>query len=207
MLQFVTCPNTPRPEEEQVKAAIEGGCRWVQINMRYSSDDKIRKVVEAIKPLCVEKEVFLILASKVELAKELNVGGVHLYGGDMPCSKARMILGPGAVIGVTAKSYADVVAVSNLDIDYYALYPYANTDGYSMSDNVLGYFGTFDICREMEKAKINIPRVAMGGIYMRNLSMVLASGVNGIAVSEAIAKAYDPVEATREFIAALPMNE
>lgn len=207
MLQFVTCPYSPMPEVDQVKAAIEGGCRWVQINMRDASNDKIREVVEAIKPECEEKEVFLILASNVELAKELNVGGVHLYRGDMPCSKARMILGPAAVIGVTAESYADVVAVSNLDIDYYALYPYADSDGYSLSNNVLGFFGTHDICHEMEKDKINIPRVAMGGIYMSNLSTVLASGVNGIAVSEAIAKAYNPVQATRDFISALPMNE
>ncbi len=128
MLQYITNTDCNTPVTEQIFGVIEGGCRWVQIRMKDASDEEIKMVVDAVKPRCIEKDVFLILNDRVELAKELNVGGVHLGKEDMPCSKARMILGPGAVIGVTANTFSDILAVSNLDIDYYGIGPYAHTE-------------------------------------------------------------------------------
>lgn len=78
MLQYITNTDCKVPVAEQVSAVIAGGCRWVQIRMKDATDDEIREVVEKVKPECMEKNVFLILNDRVELAKELNVGGVHL---------------------------------------------------------------------------------------------------------------------------------
>lgn len=111
MLQFITNTDCKMPVADQIFAVIEGGCRWVQIRMKDATDEEIGKVVEAVKPTCEQKGVFLLLDDRVELAKQLNVGGVHLGKEDMPPSKARMILGPAAVIGVTANTIADVLAV------------------------------------------------------------------------------------------------
>lgn len=194
------------PVEDQVLAVIEGGCRWVQIRMKDSSDDDIRKVVEAVKPRCLEKEVFLILNDRVELAKELNVGGVHLGKEDMPCSKARMILGPAAVIGVTANTFADIVAVSNLDIDYYGIGPFASTTTKKKLAPVLGIEGIRKICFEMAQKEINIPHVAVGGIKLDDVLPLIEAGANGIAVSGAIAFSNDLVKETERFINLLPKN-
>lgn len=194
------------PVEDQVLAVIEGGCRWVQIRMKDSSDDEIRKVVEAVKPRCLEKEVFLILNDRVELAKELNVGGVHLGKEDMPCSKARMILGPAAVIGVTANTFADIVAVSNLDIDYYGIGPFASTTTKKKLAPVLGIEGIRKICFEMAQKEINIPHVAVGGIKLDDVLPLIEAGANGIAVSGAIAFSNDLVKETEKFINLLPKN-
>lgn len=204
MLQYITNTDCCVPVEEQVLAVIEGGCRWVQIRMKEASDDEIRKVVEAVKPKCVEKEVFLLLNDRVELAKELNVGGVHLGKEDMPCSKARMILGPAAVIGVTANTLADIVAVSNLDIDYYGIGPYAATTTKKKLAPVLGLEGIRKICFEMSEKEINIPHVAVGGIKLDDVLPLMEAGANGVAVSGAIAFAKDIVKETEKFIALLP---
>ena len=195
------------PVEDQVLAVIEGGCRWVQIRMKEASDDEIRKVVEAVKPKCVEKEVFLLLNDRVELAKELNVGGVHLGKEDMPCSKARMILGPAAVIGVTANTIADIVAVSNLDIDYYGIGPFASTTTKKNLAPVLGLEGIRKICFEMAEKKINIAHVAVGGIKYDDVLPLMEAGVNGVAVSGAIAFAKDIVKETEKFMALFPKTE
>ena len=88
MLQYITNTDCNTPVTEQIFGVIEGGCRWVQIRMKDASDEEIKMVVDAVKPRCIEKDVFLILNDRVELAKELNVGGVHLGKEDMPCSKA-----------------------------------------------------------------------------------------------------------------------
>ncbi len=204
MLQYITNTDCKVPVVDQILAVIEGGCRWVQIRMKEASDDEIRKVVEAVKPKCIEKEVFLILDDKVELAKDLDVGGVHLGKEDMPCSKARMILGPAAVIGVTANTIADAIAVSSLDIDYFGIGPYAMTSTKKKLAPVLGLEGIRKLCFEMEEKEINIPRVAVGGIKLEDVLPLIEAGVNGIAVSGAIAFAPDIAKETEKFIKALP---
>ena len=204
MLQYITNPQSKHSITDQIFAVIEGGCRWVQIRMKDSTDEEIKEVVETVKPKCIETGTFLLLDDKVELAKELNVGGVHLGKEDMPVSKARMILGPAAVIGVTANTYADVAAVSNLDIDYYGIGPYAETKTKANLSPILGLQGIRDICYEMEKNEINIARVAVGGIKLEDVLPLLEAGVNGIAVSGAIAFADDMVAETKKFIEILP---
>ncbi|MBD5355944.1 MAG: thiamine phosphate synthase [Bacteroides sp.] len=207
MLQYITNTDCATPVADQIFAVIDGGCRWVQIRMKDASDDEIRKVVEAVMPKCIEKEVFLLLDDRVELAKELNVGGVHLGKDDMPCSKARMILGPAAVIGVTANTFADVVAVSNLDIDYYGIGPFATTTTKKHLAPVLGIEGIRQICTDMNEKEINIPKVAVGGIKYEDVLPLIEAGVNGVAVSGAIAFAKDLVKETERFVASMPNYE
>ena len=204
MLQYITNTDCKVPVADQIFAVIEGGCRWVQVRMKDAPADEIRKVIEAVKPRCIEKEVFLILNDRVELAKELNVGGVHLGKEDMPCSRARMLLGPAAVIGVTANTLADVLAVSSLDIDYYGFGPFAATTTKKNLAPVLGLEGIRKLCFEMAQKEVNIPHVAVGGITLDDVLPLIEAGVNGIAVSGAIAFAKDIVKETEKFIAALP---
>lgn len=200
MLQYITNENSAHSVVEQIEAVVKGGCRWIQIRMKNSSDEEISKVVEAIKPLCEKEEVFLLLDDRVELAKEVNVGGVHLGKEDMPPSKARMILGPAAVIGVTANTFADIDAVKALDIDYIGIGPYRETSTKKNLAPVLGIDGISSICSQMEDKEINIAHVAIGGITLEDVDAIMQTGVNGIAVSGAIANAPDMEEATRNFI-------
>ena len=204
MLQFITNTNAKTPVTEQIFAVIEGGCRWIQIRMKDASDEEIKKVVDAVKPKCIETGSFLLLNDRVELAKELNVGGVHLGKEDMPASKARMILGAAAVIGVTANTYEDVAAVSKLDIDYYGIGPFAETKTKENLAPVLGLKGIREICYEMEQNEILIPHVAVGGVKLDDVLELLEAGVNGVAVSGAIAFADDIVKETKKFIDLLP---
>lgn len=207
MLQFITNTLSKTPVTEQILAFIEGGGRWVQIRMKDASDEEIKAVVDAVKPKCIETGSFLLLNDRVELAKTLNVGGVHLGKEDMPVSKARMILGAAAVIGVTANTYADIAAVSNLDIDYFGIGPYADTKTKENLAPVLGLNGIRDICYEMGKNEINIPHVAVGGITLDDVLPLIESGVNGIAVSGAIANADNIQKATADFLKLLPHTQ
>ena len=203
MLQFLTNTEAAATPAEQVKGVIAGGCRWVQIRMKDASDEEISRVVEDIKPLCLETETFLILNDRVELAKKLDVGGVHLGKTDMLPSKARMLLGPAAVIGVTANTIDDIKAVRSLDIDYIGMGPYADTRTKKNLAPILGLEGIRNLCTEMEQLEINISHVAVGGIGLADVVPIMEAGSNGIAVSGAIAFADDISKATAEFISAL----
>lgn len=205
MLQFITDTKSKTPVIDQILQVIEGGCRWIQIKMDDASDDDIRDVVEAVKPKCIETETFLLLRDRAELAKELNVGGVHLESGDISVSKARMLLGPAAVIGLTVNTFADILAVSALDIDYVAVAPFRKSDLDHRPE--LGLDGIREICNQMAKNKIDLAHVAAGGIKQDDILALLEAGVNGIAVSSAIAIADDIKAETRKFIDALPLKD
>ncbi len=203
MLQYITNTQSPRSVVEQIKAVLEGGCKWIQIRMKEASDDEIRKVVDQIMPLCAEKEAFIILNDRVELCKELELSGVHLGKTDMLPSKARLELGPAAIIGVTVNTFEDILAVRALDIDYLGMGPYAFTKTKEKLAPQLGLDGIAALCREMEEKEIEIARVAVGGITYEDVVPLMKSGVNGIAVSGAIAFADDMVEETKRFLKAL----
>lgn len=203
MLQYITNTDSPLSVVDQINAVIDGGCRWIQIRMKEATDDEIAEVVKSVKPRCLETESFLLLDDRVELAKSLDVGGVHLGKEDMLPGRARAILGGAAVIGVTANTFADVSAVQSLDIDYIGIGPYADTKTKKRLAPILGLEGIRQICREMLENEINIPRVAVGGITLEDILPIMEAGVSGIAVSGAIAFAPDPAKTTADFIRAL----
>lgn len=201
MLQFITNTESKNDVVTQVKEVIAGGGRWIQVRMKDASDDEIRKVIEEIKPLCIEKEAFLILNDRVELAKELNVGGVHIGKTDMLPSKARVFLGAGAVIGVTANTFQDVEAVRYLDVDYIGIGPFRQTNTKKNLAPILGVEGIAEITLAMRNNEIVIPTVAVGGITLDDVDILMESGVNGIAVSGDIANADDIAARTAQYIA------
>ena len=207
MLQYITNTDSPVSVVDQIKGVIAGGCRWVQIRMKNASDDEIKEVVDQIKPLCIETETFLIMNDRVDLAKTLDVGGVHLGKTDMLPSKARIELGPAAVIGCTANTFEDVLAVHTLDIDYIGIGPFRYTDTKKNLAPILGIDGIKSICDQMKERQINIATVAIGGIRKEDVDALMSTGVNGIAVSGAIAFADDIKAETEEFLRILAPYE
>lgn len=201
MLQFITNTESKTPVADQIKKVLEGGGRWIQIRMKGATDEEIKKVVEEVMPLCIEKEAFLILNDNPELAKRLNVGGVHLGKTDMLPSQARVLLGAAAVIGCTANTFDDVLAVRSLDVDYIGIGPFRYTETKKNLAPVLGIDGIKSITTQMAAKDITIPTVAVGGITYDDLdSLILEAGVNGVAVSGAIANADDIAAETKRFV-------
>ena len=204
MLQYITNTTCGHSIPDQVKAVLEGGCRWIQLRMKDAPKEEIIEMAKVIKPLTDEKEAFLIINDHVDICRDVNCTGVHLGKSDMLPSKARLELGPLAVIGVTANTFEDIESVRSLDIDYIGIGPFADTRTKKNLAPVLGLQGITDLCGRMRSADINIAHVAVGGIRLGDVQPLLEAGCDGIAVSGAIAYADDMAEATRRFISMLP---
>ena len=193
MLQFITKSDSQINVVEQIKGAIAGGCRWIQVNMKDASDDDIKCVINEVKPLCQESESILILSDRVELVKELELDGVHLDKGAMLPTQAREILGAGPIIGVTVNSANEIGQIRYFDIDYIAMGPYSSSDAVSVEH----YSRAMQYIHENN---IEIPVVALGDINTSDVKPLMQAGVNGLAVSEAIADAADIAATTAQFI-------
>ncbi len=193
MLQFITHPSEKYSIAEEVQMAIEGGCRWIQLRMKDASDEEVRNVALEIIPMCQETDTFLIIDDRVELVNELRVSGVHLGKEDMDPMQAREILGPHAIIGVTANTAADIIKFKGKDVDYVGLGPFRLTTTKKNLAPEIGLEGYTEIVKDVRAAGVELPIVAIGGITEDDVKPLMATGVNGIAMSGAIIGADDPM--------------
>lgn len=193
MLQFITHPSDKYTIPEEVQMALEGGCRWIQLRMKDASDEEFKATALEIIPMCREVEAFLIFDDRVELTRELEVHGVHLGKEDMSPREARELLGPGAIIGVTANTADDIIATRGIDIDYIGLGPYRETKTKAKLSPILGLDGLKNVVEQARYQGIETPIVAIGGIRLEDVDPIMNTGVNGIAMSGAIINSDDPM--------------
>ena len=203
MLQFITNSDSQINVVDQIKGAIAGGCRWIQVNMKDASDDDIKCVINEVKPLCQESESILILSDRVELVKELELDGVHLDKEAMLPTQAREILGAGPIIGVAANSFSDISQIRYFDIDYISVGPYKHPESSTADSPIVSTDDYASIMAQIHEQQIELPIVAFGDIETTDIQGLWATGINGLAVSNAIANANDISAQTAQFISLL----
>lgn len=206
MLQFITHPSDRYSIAEEVQMAIEGGCRWIQLRMKDASDEEVRQTALDIIPMCQETDTFLIIDDRVSVVNDLKVSGVHLGKDDMSPLEAREILGPHAIIGITANTAEDIIKYKGKDVDYVGLGPFHFTTTKKKLAPELGLEGYRSIVTQVRAAGVELPIVAIGGIGIDDINALMSTGVNGIAMSGSIINAPDPVEYTSRVMEKL-MNQ
>lgn len=203
MLQFITHPSDRYTIPEEVQMAIEGGCKWIQLRMKDATYDEMKSTALEIIPMCRENDIILVIDDNVELVNELRVHGVHLGKNDMDPRKAREILGPHAIIGVTANTADDILSFRGIDVDYVGVGPFRHTTTKKNLAPVIGLDGYKDIVAKVTAAGNKLPLVAIGGITLEDVTGIMATGVQGIAVAGSIINAPDPVRYTTQLLNAL----
>ncbi len=203
MLQFITNTSSKFSLLEEVKLVLDGGCKWIQLRLKDISYDKAREIARELKPICSAHEAILIIDDMVEIAKELELDGVHLGKNDMPPMEARKILGEEYIIGVTANTFDDIKHYSTMDIDYIGLGPFRFTSTKDNLSPILGIEGYESIMMNCMKEGIKIPTVAIGGIEYDDIQSLMNTGINGVAVSGSIINSSDPTNETKKMITIL----
>lgn len=197
MLQYITDNTAKRSVEDQIKDVLAAGGNWITIDPAGMTDEDVKALVEIIMPLCLEKQAFLLIKDRLQLAKDLNVGGVVLSQGSEFPSHARMALGAAAVVGVEVETADQIAALQGLDIDYVVMTPY----------KTLGLDTIKELCKYMEEKHIELPRVAAGGVTYDDIAPLMDAGCNGVAMSEALADVTDIASETEKAIALLKKYE
>lgn len=199
-LQFITHQTAQYTYFDSARMALEGGCKWIQLRMKEATPAEIEAVALQLKPLCRTHEAILLLDDHVELAQKLEVDGVHLGKSDMPIAQARQILGEAFIIGGTANTFEEIQMHHRAGADYIGVGPFRFTTTKKNLSPVLGLEGYASLIAQMAEAGIELPVVAIGGITYEDIPAILATGVNGIALSGTILRAEDPAEETRRII-------
>lgn len=199
-LQFITHPVREMSITEEVEKVLSGGCRWVQLRHKDADEPTLLEEGREIRRLCDRYGAVFIIDDHVELVKELNADGVHLGKNDMPLAEARRRLGMRRIIGATANCVVDIERAAAEGADYIGLGPYRFTTTKEKLSPVLGIEGYRDILSECGCRNIELPIVAIGGITAQDISALMQTGVNGVAISGSIIKSVNPVWTTMEII-------
>ena len=177
---------------QQVEESLKGGSTMVQLREKHLDRETFKTEALELKELCRRYSVPLIINDNVELTLEIGADGVHVGQEDLEAGRARALLGPDKILGVSAHSVEEALRAQEAGADYLgagAVFPTDTKDDVS----VLPYERLKDIC-----AAVDIPVVAIGGIGTHNILRLSGSGVAGVAVVSAIYAQPDVERAARE---------
>ncbi len=161
---------------EQVRLALAGGARIIQLRDKVHGKGHLCRLAARIKKMCAAAGAILIINDQVDVALAVDAHGVHLGRDDMDLLEARRLLG-NRIIGVSCYGDIDMaIAKEKAGADYVAFgaifpsptKPEAPAIGYDIIKNAA--------------AILSVPVCAIGGITVENVEAVINAGADMVAV-------------------------
>lgn len=176
---------------EIAEGALRGGVAALQLRWKSGPLREMLRLGEALRELCRQHGVPFLINDRVDVAMALGADGVHLGQEDLPPEVARRLLGPRALIGVSARTPEQAQAAEAAGADYLgtgSVFPTAS----KANPTLIGLEGLATVVRSTR-----LPVVAIGGVNPENAAACIRAGAVGVAVISAIAQAPDPEAAAR----------
>lgn len=179
---------------EQIEAALQGGVTLVQLREKDLDDDTFLAEAREVVTLCHRYGVPCLINDNLPVALAAGADGVHVGQEDQPVADIRRQVGPGFLIGSTAKTLDQALAAQAAGADYLgvgACFPSPtkpNAKGISLEELTA-------IC-----TAVNLPVVAIGGITPQNAGQLRGTGIAGLAVVSALFAAPDITAAARALL-------
>ncbi|WP_425846891.1 thiamine phosphate synthase [Agrococcus sp. TSP3-2-1] len=185
------------------RAAAEGGVTVVQVREKDTSAGaflemvlRVADVLPSEVAVLVNDRVDVFLAARYAGAR---VAGVHVGQSDLPVEAVRELIGPDAVLGLSAATPEQLrlAADSPARVDYVGIGAVHATTTKKDAPEPLGLDRFADLV-----AASALPAVGIGGVTRADLPAMRSAGAAGAAVVSAICSAPDPQAAAGELRAA-----
>ena len=203
-----------RPIEDVIGAALGAGFTCVQVRAKVCSARELmacaKTVAEAIERAGASERVALLVDDRLDVAYAareagVKVDGVHVGQSDVPVEACRKLLGPDAIVGLSARADGMLEYVKTADmslVDYLGVGPLHETAtkpdcGRAQDGTIITK--SIDDLRELAEAS-PVPIVVGGGVKVADIPLVASTGVDGFFVVSAVCAADDPARAARELV-------
>jgi thiamine-phosphate pyrophosphorylase len=197
---YLVLEARPRGEDPRplLDAALRGGVDVVQLRDKELGDDALVDAAGPFRAACEEHDALFVLNDRPDLVDACGADGVHVGRGDMSVAKARALVGPDRLLGLSASTMDELADVRGAD--------YVGVTAFATPTKPDAVSGGLEFVRAAAEA-LAIPWFAIGGIDVSNVAEVVAAGAPGVAVVRAIRDADDPEAAARELRAALDREQ
>ena len=196
-LHLVTSGDGPATVRAAAAAAA-AGAGIVQVRAKHLLAGELLDLVLSVAGAVAEvaPTTLVIVNDRADVAHAARrrgapVHGVHLGQADLPTADARALLGPDALVGLTAGTLEHVrAAEARVDADrphYLGCRPYRPTPTKSAGRPPVGLAGY-----PLRAAATDLPVVAIGDVTVADVPALSLTGIAGVAVVREIMGAHDP---------------
>ena len=183
---LITESACKRPWLEVAEQAILGGADCLQLREKSLDSGALLCRAKDFVALCKRHNVISIINDRPDVALISGADGVHVGQSDLPAAEVRKLIGRGKLIGVSTHNLEQARQAVRDGADYIGVGPFFRSPT-KPRDFVAGPAYAKQVAEQ-----IKIPAVAIAGITEANVDEVLATGINAVAVTAAVAGADDP---------------
>ena len=163
----------------------------VQLRGKNYSIDELSLFAEKLLPITTRAEIPLIANDHAQIARRVDVQGVHVGQDDESIQAVRAQVERPLIVGKSTHSVKQAMAAEREGADYIGLGPIFATPtkpdyppiGASQIDEV--------------RKRVSLPIFCIGGIKLENLNQVLAAGAKSVVIVSGLLQADDIVGYTR----------
>ncbi len=185
-----------------MRASLAGGATMIQLREKEATSLAFYQEAMQLLPVCRQYQVPLIINDRVDIALAVDADGVHVGQDDLPADVVRRIIGPDKILGVSASTVDEALQAQRDGAQYIGVGAVYGTATKADAGAAIGVERLKDIA-----AAVSIPVVAIGGIQTHNISAVIQTGVQGVAVISAVVSQPDVEEATRKLLELVRQNQ
>ncbi|MCO6550604.1 thiamine phosphate synthase [Gilliamella sp. ESL0232] len=178
------------------KIAVSNGVTAIQLRSEHEFSGKDWYYAAlTLKEALSDTSVPLFINDHVDIALAIDADGVHIGQSDLPVDVARQLIGKDKWLGLSVTNQQQLKAVPWQQVNYIGIGPIFPT---ITKKNATVAIGTEQLT-ELVKLK-QCPAVAIGGIDENNITNIIQTGIDGVAVVSAICGKKDIQQATLSLI-------
>ncbi|MBP8067141.1 MAG: thiamine phosphate synthase [Pedobacter sp.] len=202
-LHFITHNIPQHSHVAQAQLACEAGAKWIQYRCLTKTDDELLTDINLIAKICDDWGATLIVTDHIHLKGKADIQGFHIEDMDADFIALRDQIGDEYTLGGSANTVENIIRLAKEGADYAGLGPFKLTTTKPNNSPLLGIKGYLDAITKLNAEPITLPILAVGGVTLKDVPSLLATGIHGIAASSAINQAEDLREAYDAFYKAL----
>jgi len=173
------------PETECAQELADAGVRLLQYRNKRASARQLLESSTKLVSLLAPLKVTVVVNDRADVAAVAGANGIHVGQEDLDAEKARQMVGPEKLVGVSTHNLEQFQRAAASSADYIAVGP------------------IFAIGTEfIRKARLltDKPIVAIGGITLERAPEIIEAGADSVAVISDILSAPAPGMRARQYI-------
>lgn len=182
-IYFISHGPTAELINEQLIDGFNAGVDFLQLRAKNMEVSSLRQILEAL-PSALRREA-LIINDFPELAAEFDCLGAHVGREDTEPLRARRILGPQRILGVTINSLDEARAMNWENVDYAGIGPYHFTRTKTKLSAVLA---PKELAAIVDSIPEQVEKFLIGGIGINDMDAIRKLAVSGVAISGSLLK-------------------
>ena len=199
-LQFPSCNGTlglyPVVDSiEWLEKLLPLGIKTIQLRIKDQTETFLREAIQQAVALAEKYNARLFINDYWQLAIAAGAYGIHLGQEDLDDTDLAAIANAGLRLGVSTHSYYEIARAHGIQPSYIAIGPIYDTTTKVMKFSARGLD---NLTQWVALLKETYPLTAIGGINQERAKLVLATGVQSVAVVTAITEANDYKQAVSD---------